>query len=325
MQTAKKTAMTTITLACATDANYVKPLAALLNSLLHNLPNTTQLKVYILTEDKNALESHNVLKDIQKNNNIQLIYKTLKLTQADISAIHFGHVTKACLYRLYLPKLLPNTLEKIVYLDCDIIVNADITELAKLDPKQNHVLVAAEQATDTQFVSSPQALPTYKELNIPPQTPFFNTGVMVLNLKLWRKNNIAQKALAYLNKHANNTRWWDQDALNVVLLHKWGELNPKWNVQSELFYNLPWNSGVIKTKAMYKELKNNPAIIHFNTRFKPWHWYSLHPYTFLYRYYAHPNAKHYIVLHKLYQFAVLHTPLSLVLKLLRKSGKLLRS
>jgi hypothetical protein len=63
-----------------------------------------------------------------------------------------------------------------------------------------------------------------------PSTPYCNTGVMVMNLKRWRTEEIARGALEYIRKFPQCVRYPDQDGLNAVLAGAWGLLDPKWNV-----------------------------------------------------------------------------------------------
>ncbi|PHM05919.1 glycosyltransferase [Nostoc sp. 'Peltigera malacea cyanobiont' DB3992] len=68
----------------------------------------------------------------------------------------------------------------------------------------------------------------------------------------------------------------DQDALNAILAGKWGELEPGWNQMPYLFQYSSWQDSPF-TEDVFNQLINNPDIIHFSTKDKPWHNSCNHP------------------------------------------------
>jgi len=71
-------------------------------------------------------------------------------------------------------------------------------------------------------------------------------------------------------------RWWDQYALNVVLAGRWGALDARWNQGANVFAYPTWSQSPFDREA-YKQLRDDPYIVHFTTRYKPWLLSCLHP------------------------------------------------
>lgn len=274
----------TVFVACASDQNFVTPLVVTLKSLLTNFKNNRKIVIYILANDLKYFCRRRIL-------------KSLKMERADIRFVRVNdkllkkmtlgrRITVAAYYRVLIPMVLPKELKKVIYLDSDLIVNTDIGKLWDLDIGQNYMLAVQEQGRSSLYVSSPLGLLNYKELGIDPFSKLFNSGVMLINLDRWRKDNISQKVIEYLEQNKEKVRWWDQDGLNAVLAGKWGEIDHRWNLVTQIFWNPSWKDGPIKDKEKYEELINHPYIVHFHTGSKPWHLMSRrHPHKYLFFHY----------------------------------------
>ena len=107
---------------------------------------------------------------------------------------------------------------------------------------------------------------------LPGEEPYFNSGVLMINLKKWDEENVSDKCIDAIHRNNNKLVMDDQDALNGILYKKWGVLDPRWNVQ------LNWMENKNKTFKIEKLVHNieinkimkNPAITHYNVKKKPW-------------------------------------------------------
>ena len=98
----------------------------------------------------------------------------------------------------------------------------------------------------------------------------------MLNLDRWRKESIHEKLLTCLRDNPNYVWCWDQYALNVVFAGQWKSIPAKWNQGAHLFeYPTAQFAPIPSTE--FDEAKNNPAIVHFTTEFKPWKHEPFHP------------------------------------------------
>jgi len=176
----------------------------------------------------------------------------------------FDTVSIESYHRLLLPELLPANLDKVIYLDCDLVVNRDLGELWDLDASTTSLLAVSELTTAAQFVSSKAGIRLHRELGLARDLKFFNSGVMVINLRRWRERQVSQQALTYVREAMQYLRWHDQEALNAVLAGDWAAIDPRWNVSMHVYRDAASRQDVALTTDAY--------IVHYNSAIKPWHY-----------------------------------------------------
>jgi lipopolysaccharide biosynthesis glycosyltransferase len=161
------------------------------------------------------------------------------------------YLSKATYTRLLIPKLFPDAISKVLYLDADLIVLDDLTPLWETD-LDDAVVGAVLDRLDTQDGKN-------GVVGLPQVREYFNAGVLLINLHQWRKERISERALAYLSVNPRSP-FADQDALNVACDGRWKKLHPRWNFidfhQREQILDLP--------------PERRPGIVHFATWKKPW-------------------------------------------------------
>lgn len=134
--------------------------------------------------------------------------------------------------RLLIPRLCAD-LSKVLYLDCDTIVRHDVSGLF-IDQSDRYSTLAVIDKFETLRRSEPEA----KKLASPPlvmalnrsvdlHAPYFNSGVMLMNLDIWRKERIADKAMSIACLDDLHLRYEDQSTLNIVLNGQWGRLDDR--------------------------------------------------------------------------------------------------
>jgi lipopolysaccharide biosynthesis glycosyltransferase len=94
---------------------------------------------------------------------------------------------------------------------------------------------------------------------------------MVMNLQRWRDDDVTGQAVEFLRRFRHAVYFWDQEALNAVLAQNWGELDPRWNA----------NAGLPPARASAVDA-DDPWIVHFAGRLKPWAYPSHEPARMLY-------------------------------------------
>ncbi len=183
----------------------------------------------------------------------------LEISPSSLSGLPlWGRMPVATYYKLLIPELLPSSVSKAVWLDCDVVVAADLGRLWDTELGSRHALAA--QDTAVPLVSSRNGVASHRQLGIARESPYFNAGVMVVNLALWRRDEVARQALDYLHRERESVVYWDQEGLNAVLAGRWGVLDPRWNHHA--------GSG--------SELRKVPSdwrqawIVHFTGNLKPW-------------------------------------------------------
>ncbi len=172
-----------------------------------------------------------------------------------------------CFYgRWLLAELLPASVDRVVYLDVDVLVQRNLRDLLILLPKRG----AVAAAPDMPFDSCPSAvyrdyyLPHLVAAGIPTRRgKMFNSGVLVLSLQRWRDEKLADRLIDTRNAMLANgvtLRFQDQDVLNVALAGEIEPISPDWNVTPLYLPAGFWASHDLS-------LVN---ILHFVTSPKPW-------------------------------------------------------
>ena len=170
--------------------------------------------------------------------------------------IHYGNIMMYA--RLLLSSMLPD-LDKVIYLDCDLVVCKDLKSLWETDVND----VAVAMVPDLWY----QDKGTLRRLGI--NNYYLNSGVIVMNLDYWRKHDVQNRLLSYIVDKGNELIYNDQDALNVILKDERRQLPVKYNVTPHHFLKNSDNY----PKEMHEEIREArivPIIFHFLGKIKPW-------------------------------------------------------
>lgn len=173
----------------------------------------------------------------------------------------------ACYLRLSAPSLMPGV-SKALYLDSDTIIVGDIRDLLETDVI-GYALAACRDSSFSYNIVKSYLSPEILE-------EYFNSGVLLINLKWWKENDSEEQLIEYLNTH--KVKLPDQDALNAIfgghdivkILH------PKWNALASYFCFPPQVPN--SEKKFIKDLWKNARIIHFIGTIKPWHKECVNPF-----------------------------------------------
>jgi lipopolysaccharide biosynthesis glycosyltransferase len=264
-----------IPIVLAVDDNYAMQLAVVIRSMLENFKSDRQLIIYVMDGGIKDINKRLIIKSLNSHHDrIKIEWLEVSDNLATKNFKISGHVSIATYFRLLIPDLLPQRYEKVIYLDSDIIVNYDISQLWDIDIGEKYLL--AVQDLGILNVSSPNGLIDYQNLGISPDAKYFNAGVLVINLKKWRSEGIAEKIVDYLENNHDFVRFWDQDGLNAILVGHWGELDPRWNQTPSIHKYSSWEESPF-SEAAYNHLIHDPYIIHFAQAAKPWNSREYHP------------------------------------------------
>jgi lipopolysaccharide biosynthesis glycosyltransferase len=254
-----------LNIACAIDEKYAQHCGVMLSSLFVNNPDVS-LSVYVIndglsTAARARLDS--VARQFQQQLRFESIDTTL-LGNARISA----HLSLATYFRLLIPRVLPPDVEKVLFLDSDLIVRSSIVELYDT-AFEEHTLAAVENPFSTSDA---------ERLALPTGAAYFNAGVLLINLRAWRDEGTCEKAIEYINAQADVLRFHDQDALNATLRGRWRKCSPVWNAQEAFFLTRCAAAELGVDKRELRSTRSNPRIVHFTGSAKPWDGYLNHPF-----------------------------------------------
>ncbi len=249
------------------DSKYVEQLAVSMCSILKNADDNDNITFYILDggltlKEKSGIEKLKEIKDFSVR---YININPEEFANCPLNVIKKGdkyeptHVTLPAYFRIKLPSLLKE-LDRILYLDCDVVVRTSLKELFEQDVTDKAVLMTLDAESEKEA----------ERLGI---KRYFNSGVLFINLDYWRKNDVENKLLCYINENQRKILWFDQDVINVVLEGQIGEISNKWNYQYFQYEEIDINEFA------------NSSIIHMAGRFKPWLMSFEHPVYDLYYYY----------------------------------------
>ncbi len=231
-----------------TDDNYVPYLDVAILSLIKNASREYFYKIIILNTGLDKKNTETVKQYECENVSIDFVDISKKLK--DIlprfkSVYHFSIVTY---YRLFIASLFPEY-DKILYLDCDLIVKGDISELYNIVLGENVL-----GAVPDQYVRSTSEFRLYAEkaVGVDPDT-YFNAGVLVISLNKFREKGIENEFVHLITEHDFDLLDPDQAYLNYLCFKK------------TLILSEGWNKSPLKTS-----YTGEKSIVHYNLYKKPW-------------------------------------------------------
>lgn len=233
----------------ATDDNYVPFLTVALTSLLANSSKENFYRIYVLTSNLTQENKNSILKHQTENSSIEFISLAKELDKIQDMFHLRDYYSKETYYRIFIPNLFPQY-HKVLYLDCDITVLKDISELYNTSIHGYYVAAATEEVMQTFEVFG-----NYVEKNDGiNRKDYFNAGILLINCRRWRKKHIAEQFVDLLNRFTFRVVQ-DEDYLNVLC---------KGNVKK---LPLDWN------KTSYKNENfddSNLKLIHWKINWRPW-------------------------------------------------------
>jgi len=245
------------------DGAYSQHLAVTLVSLLENNP-ANRFDILVVTLGMSEGDRERIALLAGRFANAALRFQPFDIARYG----HFrtdGHISHASYLRIFIPEILPESVDKVLYLDCDIVVRHDIAPLWRID-LGDKVLGAVRNPF---FVR-------HDDLDMPAGADYFNAGVLVMNLKRWRERDGTARLIRFIETHHDRLWAHDQDALNAVFCGEIQALAPTWNFQTAMLWSEP--DGLSLNYPQYRRLLADPAVVHYTTPSKPWHFSNTHPY-----------------------------------------------
>lgn len=273
---------------CSTDDNYVPYCGIMLTSLFEN-NKELDIEVYLMCESLNE-------KNLDDLNQLSKKYRVnIQIVKMDNTIFKYcpirpnDHVSLVTYYRLVAADVLPEHIDKVLYLDCDMIVNSNISGLYNQDMEGCPIAMSKDETFFTEEI--------YERLNYNKKYTYGNAGVALINIKHWREYNITNKCLEYIVTHPQEVLFHDQDTLNAVLHKKMKLLPIKYNLQTGFLLS-HYTQFYKNEMEEIMEAAVSPVIIHFTGVSKPWYKGSRHPYRKRFMHYknislwkAHPLKK----------------------------------
>lgn len=256
--------MEKIHIALAADSNYIIPTTVVLQSIFDNNPGNAISFYLLFLEGTLQNKDLKFLTDFAQARGGD--FSGLEIKKEQIDGFPETRHGKATLLRLCLPHLLPQ-LDKILYLDGDIVVNGELSTL--YDSNISSYYVAASKDSATAYNINYQT-----SMDIEKSHFYFNAGILLLNLAALRKIDLVKEMNLFTQKHYERISAPDQDFLNYICQNKTLYIHPGYNMNYALEKDI---IAKIWDKKEVKEAKRHPTIVHYIGPIKPWSILSIHP------------------------------------------------
>ena len=238
----------------ASDRNYVQHLSVTMASILKNKAESDVIRFYIMEntfidEDRQKLEQLKSIADFE--------IEFINFNSFPIDRFPFrdrDRITVETYFRLFIPDLLPHE-DKVIYLDCDIVVKHSLAELYEIEPADTYIL----------GVRDGQA-PMHK-LRLGTQR-YINGGVLLVNCKKMREDEITHKFIDCIVSDHDRIELHDQDVLSIVLDENIRYLPWYWNGQVTRY--LPGVKYSLINEDVYIPYYRDAYILHYIGSYKPW-------------------------------------------------------
>ncbi len=233
----------------AINEKYLEPAKTMLYSLA--CQQEEYLVIYLLQSSISAEKLDDLKSFIQIKCHGELIVVPLDRAMFD-NVPKQKWLTEETYYRLVAFDLIPKYVERILWLDGDIIVKGNITDFYNQSFDENYAVVCAEDTTKH-----------HQRLGLSKEHRYFNAGVVLYNMIEIRKALTAQDVFACIDMHRDHLDLLDQDILNVLF-------DGKVKYADAQIYNHEVFGFNILSKTKMTDIQNNARIIHYKGAIKPW-------------------------------------------------------
>lgn len=270
--------MSTLNVVIATDNHYLPIAAICVKSLFATNDDFKHIKVHLLG---NGLSPENIKKfsTVFEGYKYELYIYSISDIETRLQVQIPKTIAVTAYARLFIGSILPQEIENVLYVDCDVIFNGSIFDFYNSDLGDN--LVGG--VLDT-FMNSRAK----DEIGISSIEPYLNSGVLLIPLKKWREQDLEHQFIQFLLKHGGNVYHHDQGIINAVCKGKKKIFPPQYNTSS-FYFSHPFRVLAKRNTPFYKKnvvklAKKNPIIIHFTCGYlnRPWIKNCKHPFAKLF-------------------------------------------
>lgn len=259
---------------CCPDKNYVMPTGIMMCSLCEN-NKEEEVTFHVMHNDLTAEHERSLKNIIERYNNKSVRF--YKIDPNDLYNVKLGEngqqkLSLSTYYRLLISSLLPKSIQKVIYLDGDIVVCCNLKGLWN-----EYVEGFALAGVPDDNLFSGNIEQTYNQLKYSPALGYFNAGVLLVNLEYWRKYNVAKDIFEFASSAQKGFIHHDQDILNYVLREKKKFLPLKYNLMPGFLLQPRYRKISWEYDEEIDQAARQPIVIHY-TGLKPWIKECDHPY-----------------------------------------------
>lgn len=246
----------------ALDSNYIHPLCVMFNSLVKTNQGNS-FDIYVAYSSLTEEDFENMQKAL--GNLDARIHRVFVKDEIFEGAPVLSRLSKATYYRLLIGDILPESVDRLLYLDPDIVINKDLTPFYNLDLQGNvlaggtHLYGIIELGNLCRLFINPKKINHY-----------INAGVLLIDLDKWRKTVTLDRIFKYIQRSHLYLLLADQDVINYLFADKILRIDERiYNLDEKTF------SYFAKKRSPDKRIdldwvRKNTIVIHYNGKYKPW-------------------------------------------------------
>lgn len=276
MVSSTDTAFMEMNILFSADDNYARHLGMAMYSIMVHHKDADRINFYIVDNCISEDNKKKIFSLVDLFENSVASFISFNYYQEQLKLDMPWPISMSAYARLFAAELLPSHIQKIIYLDCDMIITNSIYDLWNVD-LEGYCVGAVQDQVNSRIKSA---------VGLDSKQRYFNSGMLLVDLKKWREMNIGRQSLGFIKAHEGRVTHHDQGVLNGLLQGKWKRLPLKYNVMT-----IHYLMSLSRIKRYFgdaadfydeKEVfisKNNPIIIHFTPSFtsRPWELNCKHP------------------------------------------------
>lgn len=246
----------TINVLVTLDKNYIPQLNVMLFSLLESDPDC-YFDVYLIHTALGEADVVSTVHVLGGRGQLHLVCAdSLRLENAPTTSRY----PKEIYYRIFAAQLLPESIDRVLYLDPDLIVNGSIRSLYDL-PMEDYFFAAASHTGA--FLRKVNGI----RLDLEEDAPYINSGVMLMNLERLRREQDPEEVFSFIERHHSTLILPDQDVISALYGSKIYALDTyRYNMSERLYQH----HAAFEKDLDLEWVAKNAVIIHYCGRNKPW-------------------------------------------------------
>lgn len=247
-------------IAFCVDDHYFRSMGATIASIVDNNPDT-DFVFHVFTFAKSEGQRARVLQ-LEERFGVKTAFHVVDATTFEEFAgvIGSSHYSLSIFNRLVIPRMLQGVTDRVLSLDADVICVASIAPLVQMDISGDIAVVVPDADRTTERRCAALKLARHE---------YFNGGFLYMNVANWIAGRITEEAIDVLIHRADDMRFNEQDALNIVLNGRARYIDRKWNYLYDLIHDLNDDKRAMRPVG-------DAVFLHFAGAVKPWTTWSLH-------------------------------------------------
>lgn len=252
----------------SSDDNYAQHTGVSIVSLLENNKHFNDINIYII-DNSISKASKQKLIDITNNYKRKIIFINFSEYKDKLKLNMQWKIAISAYARLFISSMVSENIEKILYFDCDTVIVNKIDELWNTDINEYYIAGVLDTVSSV----------TKEAVGISRRGKYINSGMLLINLKKWREDNIKDRFVKFIEEKNGSVTHHDQGVINGVLHKKLKILKPSFNLMT-VYYTMKREDMIsyygidsnFYSEEEIQESLNNPVYIHFTPGFttRPW-------------------------------------------------------